>query len=406
VAVVAAHARGLLRDHGVEAELVVTDARQGFSAAATGVRVRTLEEAVGRRYDVAVATWWRTAQALWKLDAGRRAMLLQSFEQRFYDRDAPFDRLAAEATLALPLNFVTASEWMRALLKELRPDARCWVVPPGVDKPVFASEDHVRRDGPLRVLIEGQPTLPFKGVQEGVAAVRAMREPVHSTLVALDRDVVGEVAVDRVVGGLDSAGMAALYRESHVLLKLSRVEGLGLAPVEGFHSGLPCVLTPYTGHAEYARHGENALVVGFDDPNGTTAALDMLARDRALLAALSAGTRETAASWPSQEQSTRALLDVLTEIVDSDPAATDDALLLRTLALNTELGRARLGRREAATEHALTAAEGLVRELSASRDECGQMLEDTRAELARIQSSRPYRIGRAASRAAKRLGRR
>src|SRR5215211_8302356 len=90
VGVVAAHARGLLDDHGVEAELVVTEQTHGSPVGANGVPVRTLEEAAGRRYDVAVATWWQTAQALWKLDARRRAMLLQSFEQRFYDRDAPF----------------------------------------------------------------------------------------------------------------------------------------------------------------------------------------------------------------------------------------------------------------------------------------------------------------------------
>ena len=80
-----------------------------------------------------------------------------------------------------------------------------------------------------------------------------MREPVHTTLVALEPPA-GDLSVDSVVGGLGPAEMAALYRDSDVLLKLSRVEGLGLAPVEGFHSGLPCVVTPYTGHEEYARH--------------------------------------------------------------------------------------------------------------------------------------------------------
>jgi hypothetical protein len=73
--------------------------------------------------------------------------------------------------------------------------------------------------------------------------------------------------------------------------------------------------------------------------------------------------------------------------------------LLNTLALGTELGRARLDRRGAATEGALTSAERLVRELSASRDDCAAMLDDARAELARIKGSRAYRIARAAKRA-------
>jgi glycosyltransferase involved in cell wall biosynthesis len=403
VAVARQHAVELGREHGVEVELVVLErGREPLP----GIAVHDLAEARGRPYDIAIGTWWQTAAALWELDAGRRAILLQSFEQRFYDADAPWERLSAEATLSLPLDFVVVAPWIRRALTELRPEARSWVVPPGIDKETFAADREVSRSGPLRVLIEGQPTLPFKGVTEAVAAVGAMREPAASTLVALDPDSATGVGVDRVVGGLDAAGMAALYRESDVLLKLSRVEGLGLAPVEAFHSGVPSVLTPYTGHDEYTRHGENALIVGFDDPPGTSAALDLLARDRDLLARLSAGARETADRWPTPKDSTRVLHDALREIAEGEPPAGDNPLLLRTLALNTTLGRARLSRRGAATEHALTAAEALVRELSASRDDCGEMLEDARAQLARIQSSRAYRLSRAAKRAGRGLRRR
>jgi glycosyltransferase involved in cell wall biosynthesis len=384
VAVVSAHAERLTARHGVQVDVAVAGA---------------LGEVVERSYDLAVCTWWETAAELWKLDAGRRVCLLQSFEQRFYDRDAPFERLSAEALLALPLDFIVVAEWMRDLLAELRPDARCRVVPPGIDKTVFGGARSARGGGPLEVLLEGQPNLPFKGMPEAVAAVLAMREPVRTTLVALDPDQAGDVQVDRVVGNLDPPGMAALYRRSHVLVKLSRVESLGLAPIEAFHCGLPCVVTPYTGHDAFARHGENAIVTGFDDIPGTAAWLDLLARDRGLLAKLSDGARATAAGWPDPDESTRLLHGALAEMGASEPPTGDDSLLLHTLALNTHLGRARLGRRAAATEEALTSAELLIRELSASRDECGRMLEDARAELTRIRASRAYRIGRVAKRA-------
>ena len=386
VAVASALADGLTRDHGVEADVLVAG---------------ELGEAEGTRYDVAISTWWETAPALWQLDAAHRVTLLQSFEQRFYDRDAPFERLSAEATLALPVDFVVIAGWMRDLLAELRPDARCRVVPPGIDKDIFGGDRPARTEGPLRVLIDGQPSLPFKGVDDALAAVAAMREPVHSTLVALDPGAAGELPVDRVAGALDAAGMAELYRESDVLLKLSRVEGLGLAPVEAFHLGVPCVLTPYTGHAEYARHGENALVVGFDDRPGTAAALDLLARDGELLARLSAGARATAASWASPRASSALLHEALVELAAGDPPDADEPLLLRTMALHAELGRTRLARLEP-TERALAAAQAHFAELSASRDECSEMLDDARAELARVKGSVPYRLGSAAKRALRR----
>ena len=90
------------------------------------------------------------------------------------------------------------------------------------------------------------------------------------------------------------------------------------------------------------------------------------------------------------------------ELAEGEPPAADEALLLRTLALHSELGRARLGRRGAATEQALTSAEALVRELSESRDECAERLDDAKAELARIKATPAYRLGRAAKRLARR----
>ena len=59
--------------------------------------------------------------------------------------------------------------------------------------------------------------------------------------------------------------MREQYARHDVLLKLSRVEGLPLPLVEACHVGVPCVVTPFTGHDEVIRHGENGLVVGFDD---------------------------------------------------------------------------------------------------------------------------------------------
>ena len=286
-----AHAEALRNDHGVDAQLVQLEGEP--LSLDDGVPVLSIAEAASQRYDLAVATWWQTVPALSRLNSARRVTLLQSFEQRFYESTAPFERLSAECTLAMSVDFVAVAGWIRDLLAELRPGARCWVVRPGIDKDRFTAEREVRRQGPLRVLVEGQPSLPFKGVAAAVGATARMREPVHTTLVGLDISESGRLPADRVESGLDPDGMAALYRDSDVLVKLSRVEGLGLAPIEGFHGGLPCVVTPFTGHDEYAHHRENAMVVGFDDPAGTAATLDELARDRDLLERLS-GTRRFA----------------------------------------------------------------------------------------------------------------
>jgi hypothetical protein len=388
VNVVLEHARRLPA-HGVEAEVLLT-AGAPPSESGAGVRVRTVEEAAGERYDIALATWWETVRDLLEVDAARRAIFLQNLEQRYYREDEAWDRLGASAALASPVHFVVVARWMEELLARLRPDAMVRHVPNGVDKTVFAGGPVERREGLLRVLVEGQPTIWWKGVDDAVAAVRAMEEPAHLTVVAQDPSGAERFGADRVTGSLDPPGMAALYAEMDVVLKLARFEGFGLAPLEAFHLGVPCVVTPYTGHEDYVAHGENGLVVGFDDIPAAAGWLDRLARDRPLLEELGAGAAATAARWPSLDDSTRLLSVALRELVEALPPAADAAVarVLDEIRAAGELNRER--EREGATA-ALAEARALIDELSYSREEC-------RRELERVTSTRAYRAATSARR--------
>jgi hypothetical protein len=341
MAVVRRHASALAAA-GIDCSLVVCHPRPGaLPAEDGGVPVRRLADVAGSRVEMAIATWWTTAEAAFELDAGRRAMFLQNLEQRFYAPAERADRLGAASVLDLPLDFLVIASHMRALLEVLRPDARVRLVPNGIDKAVFVPRRGSRPDGPLRVLVEGQPTLWFKAVPEAVAAVRRMRSPAVVTVAVHDPADAGELGADRVVGGLGPEEMASLYAEHDVLLKLSRFEGSGLPPLEAFHCGLPCVVTPYTGGEDYVSHGVNALVAGFDDEPGTTAALDLLASDPSLLARLGEGALATAARWPDREASSSGFVRAVRSLLDEPPPAPDAALrrMARTRRLWIELTR-------------------------------------------------------------------
>ncbi len=65
--------------------------------------------------------------------------------------------------------------------------------------------------------------------------------------------------------------MAEPLRRTDVVLKLSSVEGMFGPPLEGFHRGATCVVTPVTGHEEYVEHGWNGLLTDWDDLAGRRA---------------------------------------------------------------------------------------------------------------------------------------
>jgi glycosyltransferase involved in cell wall biosynthesis len=346
------------------------------------------ENAPREPYDVAVATWWETLPTLLELDARRRVVLVQSAEERFYHPHESFERLGAALALSAPVHFVVVARWLEDLITTLRPDARCWFVPNGIDKSLFqprkASDTS---NGPLRILIEGQHTLWLKGIGDALDAVSRMREPHTATLVALDpQDAPTHHGVE-VIGGLRPDEMREQYARHDVLLKLSRVEGLPLPLVEACHVGVPCVVTPFTGHDEVIRHGENGLVVGFDDIDGAASMLDLLARDRRLLQRLSSGAIESMSEWPSADEAATTFATALTELADAPEPGTVASAAATWSRWRAAAEAARTERGEVAVR--LHEQEALIR----------WQEETWKAEIESLTSSRTYKLAQRMQRA-------
>ena len=368
VGVIVAHAVQLAR-HGFDVDLVLTRAstRPDWSHhGLASVQVLGLEQARTRSYDVALATWWETAQQLFELDAARHAWFVQSLEDRFYDAGHP-KRLGAALAQDLPVRFVTEARWIADTLEALHPGEKVFYVRNGIAKDVFApvAGVAVSAGGPLRILVEGSAHVALKGVGDALTAVGAMSAPRHVTVVAPDGSGAHTGGADRVAGPIPQHALGALYAETDVVLKLSRVEGMFGPPLEGFHKGATCVVTPVTGHDEYVVHGENGLVVDWDDRAGTARALDLLAHDRALLHRLRCGALATARAWPSWEQQGQMMAAALYAL-RREPAPGG-------LAVARRLGRDVAG--------ALSDSERAAAELDAAR-----------RTAAHVQGSRAYRL--------------
>jgi glycosyltransferase involved in cell wall biosynthesis len=325
VGVVVEHARQLSDRHGFDVTLVLAREQEEPPwryRGLTDIPVETLPQARHEHFDIAVATWWETAFSLFELRAERYAYFVQSLEDRFYHPDEA-ERIGASLTMDLPVDFITEARWIADTIRETRPEARVFFVRNGIDKHAFPlpGKLDVRRQGPLRVLVEGHAGVWFKGVESAAYAAAAMKEPHHVTLVVPDAEHSLEegLPADDLVGPLSREQMSELYGRTDVVLKLSSVEGMFGPPLEGMHRGATCVVSPVTGHEEYVEHGWNGLVTDWDDLRGTARELDLLAADRRYLHFLRMNAVETARAWPSWEQSGMFMAGALRRIADLPP---------------------------------------------------------------------------------------
>jgi O-antigen biosynthesis protein len=255
-------------------------------------------EALSHRFDLAIATWWRTFFDLWKVQADRYAYFVQSIESRFYPLEERVVRAAVDATYEAPLGIITEARWIRDYFQRLH-GRDVALAPNGIDKAVFTETGAVispRSPGRLRVLVEGALDAPFKNVP---ASIRLAREGGADEVWLLTPSAADRVeGIDRVFSRIAQAQLGNIYRSCDVILKLSLVEGMFGPPLEMFHCGGTAVVYNVTGHDEYIVHGRNALVAERHDEAAVVRFIRQLKHFPPFLAALKANARETAAQWP------------------------------------------------------------------------------------------------------------
>jgi glycosyltransferase involved in cell wall biosynthesis len=255
-------------------------------------------EALSHRFDLAIATWWRTFFDLWKVQADRYAYFVQSIESRFYSLEERVVRAAVEATYEAPLGIITEARWIRDYFHRLH-GRDAGLVPNGIDKAIFTEIGDVispQSPGRLRVLVEGQLDAPFKNVP---ASIRLAREGGADEIWLLTPSTADTVkGIDRVFSRIAQAQVASVYRSCDVILKLSLVEGMFGPPLEMFHCGGTAIVYNVTGHDEYIVHGRNALVAERHDEAAVVRFIRQLKDFPPFLEALKANARDTAAQWP------------------------------------------------------------------------------------------------------------
>lgn len=136
----------------------------------------------------------------------------------------------------------------------------------------------------FRVAFVGNPDVVVKDLPETFRQLQPLRAEGVRLVLATPVDPGPAIAalLDEMHVGPFHADVAAILARSDALLYPSSVEGLGLPPLEAMAVGLPAILCPNGGGDEYARDGDNCLVVPVHDYTAMTTAIRSLRDDPAL----------------------------------------------------------------------------------------------------------------------------
>jgi glycosyltransferase involved in cell wall biosynthesis len=241
--------------------------------------------------DVVVATHWTTAAWVREVvDAGRAkeaAYFVQDYEPWFYSEEESEARTRVKQTYALIEHKLVTSEWLRALLARDGYEAR--TIPLGLDLGFFYPRPVERGVRPV-VLAMARPRTPRRAFDFVVATLAKVHTAMPDVEIVLFGEHIDSLKLPfpyRSAGVItDHDELARRYSSARVHFDGSDFQAFGLPALEAMACGAVSVLTDAGGVREYARDGENCLLVPPRDVDAAAGAILRLLSDEPLVAAL------------------------------------------------------------------------------------------------------------------------
>ncbi len=233
--------------------------------------------------DVSIATNWPTAYTVAELDDSLFKMyFVQDFEPEFYDVMDPLYR-KAEATYELPLQLVCIGRSLARRMENLTRRPAAWI-DFAVDNAVFRmTNDPAARGETPRILFFARPSLPRRGYELGVEALRRVKKQRPDVRIAFfgatDAEL-GEVGFEfENLGVLSHAELAREMNASHILLCFSLSANISWIPLQGMACGCAVVEAKVPGVTEMIADGETCRLAAPEPDAVATALLGLLADD-------------------------------------------------------------------------------------------------------------------------------
>ncbi len=248
-----------LQERGHSVSLYSLDPAPGWFELDVPVRTfQTYEElsaALESEKAIKVATWWRTAESVWRASVrnGIPLYFVQDIETSYYSSDEAM-RHRVLASYRQEFHYVTISRWNAERLQELGLEAR--LVPPGIDLDVFRPLAGRQRSD--AILAVGRSN-PLKNLPLTVDAWRRLEAPPELWMFGIEPKL-GQKYGATYWDAPSDAGVNELFNKASVFVQTSRHEGFCLPPLEAMAAGTPVVCTDAHGNRDFCRDGENCLM--------------------------------------------------------------------------------------------------------------------------------------------------
>jgi starch synthase len=204
--------------------------------------------------------------------------------------------------LELADHVIVPSGHVKATLDGIVPESRITVIPYGAPSIRERKVGFSAFGSPLRVLFVGG-LHQRKGIGYVIDAIESLDFAVDFTLVgrpsASNPRVEAACRRWRWYETLPHPEVLQLMQAADVLVLPSLSEGCALVILEALACGLPVIVTPNAGVADFVRDGREGFMVPMCDTGAIVESLRRLNNDRSLLAVMSAHAQETARemSW-------------------------------------------------------------------------------------------------------------
>jgi glycosyltransferase involved in cell wall biosynthesis len=221
--------------------------------------------------DVVVATWWETAEWVWRLSPtrGRKAHLVQSYETW----GGPPDRV--DATHRLPIARIVTAPWLADLLAERfgQPPIAC--LPPSVEHRNFCAPPRSKQAHPTVGF--QYATLHIKGTDVVLRAYQLAREVIPDLRLVCygSMPVSSELPLPvgaRFVYRADDEQLRELYSQCDAWLFGSRLDGVGFPILEAMACRTPVIGGPAGVAPQLLADGAGVLVPP-EDPEAMARAI-------------------------------------------------------------------------------------------------------------------------------------